>query len=113
MINNQNLLNSSLVDENNHEIVKMAIKDFADLNQDGKYIRGMLIALGEYISSNKMTDYLNLATAYETFETSILIHDDIIDNAKIRRGKMTIPRRICNTFLGKNKEKSYFDSTLK
>ena len=34
--------------------------------------------------------YLPLAAAYETFQTAILVHDDIIDNAELRRGKKTI-----------------------
>ena len=32
----------------------------------------------------------NLSLAYELFQTSILIHDDIIDNDNLRRGKDTI-----------------------
>jgi geranylgeranyl diphosphate synthase type I len=32
----------------------------------------------------------NLSLAYELFQTSILIHDDIIDNDNLRRGKETI-----------------------
>ena len=101
LINNQNLLNSSLINEDDNNIIKKVINDFIDLNKDGKYLRGVLIALGEYIKTKKTEHYLNLATAYETFETSILIHDDIIDNAKLRRGKMTIPRRICQEYLNK------------
>ncbi len=101
LINNQNLLNSSLINEDDNNIIKKVINDFIDLNKDGKYLRGVLIALGEYIKTKKVDNYLNLATAYETFETAILIHDDIIDNAKLRRGKMTIPRRICQEYLNK------------
>ena len=34
--------------------------------------------------------YLSLASSYEAFEAAILIHDDIIDNSNLRRGKATI-----------------------
>ncbi len=112
LIVNQDKLNKSLNEEDN-EYVNTSLKDFSDLNQDGKYIRGTLIALGEYITSGHTKNYLNLATAYETFETSILIHDDIIDNAKLRRGKMTIPRRICQKYLHKRKDLTYHNDTLK
>ena len=59
------------------------------MNSDGKFLRGCLIDLGYRL--NKSDNYATtLAIAYETFQTSILIHDDIIDNAILRRGKETI-----------------------
>ena len=65
------------------------------MNYDGKCIRGTLINLGYKL--HKDDDYaLKLATSYETFETSILIHDDIIDNADLRRKKETIHKTYNN-----------------
>ena len=62
---------------------------FINMNSDGKFLRGCLIDLGYRL--NKSDNYATtLAIAYETFQTSILIHDDIIDNAILRRGKETI-----------------------
>ncbi len=112
--NNQELINNSLINDLDNNYVKKVLNDFIDLNQDGKYIRGALIALGYLIASeNKDNKYLNLAYAYEMFQTSILIHDDIIDNARIRRGKETIPRRICHKYLDKKKDKSYQNDVIK
>ena len=111
--NNQEKINSELINKNDNDIVKEIIYDFIDLNKDGKYIRAMLIALGELLSSNSVNNYLNLAYAYEMFQTSVLIHDDIIDNAKTRRGKETIPRRICRKYLNRKNDKSYQFDTLK
>ncbi len=106
------LFNKSLnVDDN--KIIKDFISDFNDLNSDGKYIRGTLIALGKLLASDNTDNYVPLATAYETMESAILIHDDIIDNAKVRRGKPTIPKRICNTYLNKRKNNNYYQDTLK
>jgi len=110
----QHNINNKLIKEDDNEIVKDIVNDFIDLNKDGKYIRGVLIALGKYVASNvDNSDYLNLAYAYEMFQTSILVHDDIIDNAKLRRGKMTIPRRICHKYLNLKNDKTYQDDTLK
>lgn len=84
--------NNSFINEADDKIVKDAIKKLININCGGKYIRAMLISLGYKISSGKVDNlYLPLAMAYETFQTSILIHDDIIDNAQKRRGKDTIP----------------------
>lgn len=106
LIENQDKINDSLIKGNDNSIVKDVISDFTDLNKDGKYIRAILIALGEYIASDKeKLDYLNLAYAYEMFQTSILVHDDIIDNANLRRGKLTIQKRIFDKY--KNKINNY------
>ena len=71
-----------LLKDNNHLLCQ--------LNMDGKRIRGVLANLGYYLlSENK--DYANsLALAFEIFQTSILVHDDVIDNDDTRRGKDTI-----------------------
>lgn len=111
---NQNKINNNLKCDISNENVESIIDDFIDLNQDGKYIRGVLISLGYFLSSGKQdTEYLNLAYAYEMFQTSVLIHDDIIDNAKLRRGKETIPRRICQRFINKNSNKDYHNDVLR
>jgi (E)-4-hydroxy-3-methyl-but-2-enyl pyrophosphate reductase len=109
----QDTINNRLISENDNEIISDVIKDFIDLNKDGKYIRGTLIALGKLLSSDNTANYLNLAYAYEMFQTSVLIHDDIIDNSRIRRGKMTIPRRICNKYLNKKSNSEYHEDTLR
>lgn len=112
--NNQDNINNALINDNDNEIVKEVVNDFIDLNKDGKYIRGTLIALGEFLGSEKeKLSYLDLAYAYETFQTSVLIHDDIIDNAKIRRGKETIPRRICHKYLNTKNSREYQKDVLK
>ena len=75
--------------ENDNPIVIDAVNKFINMNGDGKFLRGCLIDLGYKLTKND--DYAKtLSLAYETFETSILIHDDIIDNAHLRRNKETI-----------------------
>ncbi len=59
--------------------------------QNGKMIRGTLVYLGATIAEAKDTeDLANLALAMEFFQTGLLMHDDIIDNATARRGKPTL-----------------------
>ncbi len=87
-----------VIDNYNNEVLKDKkgyLKDnlelFCNLNRDGKIIRGFLITLGYKMTNKKNIDYsYPLALAYELFQTSVLIHDDIIDDDNLRRGKETI-----------------------
>ncbi len=94
-------INDNFVDFTDNKLVIDATKELVRMNSDGKFIRACLIALGYYSKGEKglsKEEYLPLAAAYETFQTSILIHDDIIDNADLRRGKITIPKSYSNSF---------------
>lgn len=87
--------NKTLINKNDNKIIIDAINKFINMNQDGKFIRGCLIDLGYKLNNNdNYSKYLSLA--YETFETSILIHDDIIDNSLLRRNKPTISSQYNN-----------------
>ncbi len=88
-----NKYNEELLKENIKE-VHDALLLFTKLNSGGKYLRGTLVALGYKIAGFNDDAYIPLALATEVFQTSILIHDDIIDNATKRRGKNTIPASI-------------------
>lgn len=82
--------NDLIVKEEN-EIIKNNIILFKNLNSDGKLIRGTLVNLGYNLLKEDNLDYsYDLALAFEIFQTAILVHDDIIDNDDLRRGKETI-----------------------
>lgn len=71
--------------------VDAATRDLHDQNTGGKCIRGALIKLGEEVASlQNVKNFLQVAAAYEIFQTAILIHDDIMDRSESRRGKKTI-----------------------
>ncbi|MBQ0058852.1 MAG: polyprenyl synthetase family protein [Lachnospiraceae bacterium] len=71
-----------------------ARKDMADLNSGGKLLRGVLVNLGYRLAGYEDVSYSDAAAiAFEIFQTGILIHDDIIDKAKLRRGKKTMTER--------------------
>ena len=78
--------------KSNKTFIQENLDYFIDLNKDGKNIRGILVKLGYNLlkEDNKST---SLALAYEVFQTAILVHDDIIDKDKTRRGKETIHYR--------------------
>lgn len=83
-------LNKSFDKSEDHRLVTDAIHKLQYMNCDGKYLRAFLITLGYQLKNDNVDYVIPLALAYETFQTSILIHDDIIDNSETRRGKKTI-----------------------
>ena len=103
-------INKTFIEKDN-PIVIDAINKFINMNGDGKFLRGCLIDLGYKL--NKNDDYAKtLSIAYETFETSILIHDDIIDNAHLRRNKETIHETYKNEFKKYNVENDNTNNSL-
>ncbi len=60
------------------------------LQLGGKRIRPLLTLLAADIFSDTHTDALPAAMAVETFHNFTLIHDDIMDDAPLRRGKQTV-----------------------
>ena len=83
--------------KDNNSIINESLEYFKEANKDGKCIRGTLINLG-YKTHKKDNYSLPLASAYEAFETAILIHDDIIDNADLRRNMPTIHKKYMSDF---------------
>jgi geranylgeranyl pyrophosphate synthase len=91
--------NRSLKKDDN-PIIRPFMEDLADLNQGGKMLRGMLVVFGYQIAKHargasdidlSISDAL--AQTFEMFQTGVLVHDDVIDNAAQRRGKITVHRR--------------------
>ena len=88
---------NQIIKEYNESLVSYAsgclkenLEYLKDLNSDGKLIRGFLISFGYKILKENISYSYHLSLAYELFQTSVLIHDDIIDNDNLRRGKNTI-----------------------
>ena len=103
--------NKTFVNKKDNILVKDAINKFIFMNSNGKYLRALLIALGYFIATKKDDNsYLPLAAAYETFQTSILVHDDIIDNAELRRGKKTIHKKYIEKFEKYDLKDEFFEN---
>lgn len=56
----------------------------------GKRVRPVLCLMANELFGEINPDAWNLATAIELFHNFTLIHDDIMDNAPLRRGKQTL-----------------------
>lgn len=97
-------LNKDLLNEKN-ELVKENVKLLTNLNSDGKIIRGTLVNLGYYLLKDDKDYSIPLSLAYEMFQTSILVHDDIIDKDNKRRGKDTIHFSNYNRYIKYNDNK--------
>lgn len=71
---------------------KDSLTKIFDSTQDGKMIRsGLFLETFEILSGKKPgISEFKIALAIEIFQTSLLIHDDIMDNSMLRRGKPSI-----------------------
>lgn len=73
---------------------------FTQLNSGGKMLRGVLADMGYYIMHGEYgIEYADqLALTLEIFQSSILIHDDLLDHGNTRRGKETAHVRMFKEF---------------
>ena len=64
----------------------------------GKRVRPALVVLSNYASGGRgdSENVIRLATVMEMLHTATLVHDDIIDNADLRRNRTTINARFGN-----------------
>eukprot|EP01132_Coremiostelium_polycephalum_P023838 gene23838-28492_t len=60
------------------------------MNLGGKRLRPALVLLAAELFGGDLEEALPAAMAIETFHNFTLIHDDIMDNAPLRRGKQTV-----------------------
>ncbi|MEQ8910375.1 MAG: polyprenyl synthetase family protein [Vicingaceae bacterium] len=63
------------------------------LSMGGKRIRPALALMGAELFGAKAEEHLHLALAVETFHNFTLVHDDIMDEAPLRRGKETVHQK--------------------
>lgn len=75
--------------------LKPFINLFSKASVGGKNLRGSLVVLGYYLAGKSPTpDLYKISASLEIFHSSILIHDDIIDNSSLRRGIITIHKKL-------------------
>ena len=63
------------------------------LSLGGKRIRPVLMLLGYNLWHERPEDILMSACGVETYHNYTLLHDDLMDNADVRRGHQTVHRR--------------------
>ena len=87
------VLDQEIAKYRNNEFIRNALLELKRLSQNGKRVRGFLVKVGQLLKGVDDNSYLDLAVAMEIFQTAVLIHDDIIDNADMRRGMETITHK--------------------
>lgn len=56
----------------------------------GKRIRPVIVLMATELFTDELLKAIDVALAIETFHNFTLVHDDIMDNAPLRRGKQTV-----------------------
>src|SRR6187200_1078849 len=69
----------SLIHELSHHIVESG----------GKRLRPLLVLLASNACGYKGKDHISLAAMVEFFHTATLLHDDVVDESTLRRGRQT------------------------
>lgn len=57
---------------------------------DGKMVRAIFVLIGGAFSEMNKNEILNIAAGIELLHLATLVHDDVIDDSNLRRGKETI-----------------------
>ncbi len=63
------------------------------MEEGGKRLRPLLVLMSVNAVGGKLTDAYNAAVAVEFLHNFTLVHDDIMDNAEKRRGKITLHKK--------------------
>ncbi len=77
-----------------------AVRPYVRLNREfslrgGKRFRALLVLAGYHLASGRRPDpAVPAAAALEHFQSWMLVHDDIIDHAELRRGGPTVHREV-------------------
>lgn len=80
-------------------LVDASVRQALASSQGGKRLRALLLldtfaALAPDATGNQRAAALDLACAIEVFQTAALVHDDIIDDSDMRRGKPSAHRAL-------------------
>lgn len=70
---------SGLIDELSHHLIKSG----------GKKLRPMVVLLSSLACGYQGQEHIKLAAMIEFFHNATLLHDDVVDDSKLRRGRQT------------------------
>ncbi|MFP4660831.1 MAG: polyprenyl synthetase family protein [Halanaerobiales bacterium] len=86
-------LNAFLLEycKSNRAVLDIAIKDL--INGGGKRLRPILVILAGRFGKVDLDKLLSIAAGIELLHMATLVHDDIIDEARLRRGEITAQER--------------------
>lgn len=60
------------------------------INSGGKRLRPLVCLLAARAAGYKGSDHINVAAVVEFLHTATLLHDDVVDESNLRRGKATV-----------------------
>lgn len=82
-------VNALIIDKIQSEIA--LLDDLANhiVRSGGKRLRPLLVLLSSLACGYKGSDHITLAAMVEFFHTATLLHDDVVDESTLRRGKET------------------------
>jgi geranylgeranyl diphosphate synthase type I len=122
--NNKSMLDinsfNNIISKNIKKIIRNEINQYNSVSIDNEYfskfitnnskkIRAYLVYIGYTLAGNfeLNNDILNIASAIEIFHSSLLIHDDVIDNSFFRRGDKTFHKHYADILSSEEKGISY------
>lgn len=85
---NQNILKKT---KSKRKIINSAVEDL--INGGGKKLRPFLMFLAASFGEYDKDKLLDLGSGIEILHMASLVHDDVIDNAELRRGKLTAQKK--------------------
>jgi octaprenyl-diphosphate synthase len=68
------------------------------IDRGGKRFRPALLLLSAKLCGYQGADHIPLAAAIEFIHTATLLHDDVIDDAEVRRGSVSANRQVGNRY---------------
>jgi octaprenyl-diphosphate synthase len=68
------------------------------INRGGKRFRPGLLILSARLCGYQGKEHIPLAAVIECIHTATLLHDDVIDNAQVRRGSLSANRQVGNRY---------------
>jgi octaprenyl-diphosphate synthase len=68
------------------------------INRGGKRFRPALLLLSAKLCGYQGSDHIPLAAAIEFIHTATLLHDDVIDDAEVRRGSLSANKQVGNRY---------------
>ncbi|NLZ48167.1 MAG: polyprenyl synthetase family protein [Clostridiales bacterium] len=88
------VINNNLKSRN--KLMENALKDL--LNSGGKFLRPAFVLIAHSFGNEQSQDIYTIAAVMEMFHMATLVHDDVIDESKLRRGKETIQHKYGKNF---------------
>jgi len=84
-----NAVNSLIIDHIQSQVGLIDDLSQHIISSGGKRLRPLLVLLSSHACGYKGKDHISLAAMVEFFHTATLLHDDVVDESTLRRGKET------------------------